>query len=562
MKKVQEIVMVSALVLALATNAFAQTNLQFTAASATDEGAIRLTWASQSNHVYQIQYANGLATNADGSTAWQILYDNYPSQGTNTFWLDTGNYFNVPPILHPRKMPMRFYRIVDKGPDDLVGDEPTVSILSPTNGALVSDLLTVAVTVSTDQGEVYHRLYVDGQEMRPSQDGTNYVINTCEWGNGPHVLFAAARSSTAIDGPANSFGLTGHAVSPFVWVTFSNLITRISFSEEFFQPSLGQTQQVSAVFAANSDWILTIRDAFSNAVRTVTGSGSSMQFNWDGNGDGGTNLPAGVYYYYISAQTNGLAPQDLRDENSFSSLSSASLASSPTELLATPADGSGAVVPFALYPPGFDTNNLIIFEGSLSDFEPQTTLLSEAESLNVMTGSGSFAPDGSSAPASQSSPPAPLRPPNPPCKDTVGKIGVAYQSYNGNGTNSIPAAPILDNNVGLQSFVHINGNSGDASLPYMPFRSVDLVAINFVSEMGNGCWGLSYWSHDDQLHLSDLQGSGTPFNQVDLGLLMIHGAYGTSYDSTTGSQLYGIYFPIASGGGARYLRMTDMSLGD
>ena len=36
-----------------------------------------------------------------------------------------------------------------------------------------------------------------------------------------------------------------------------------------------------------------------------------MQFNWDGNGDGGTNLPAGVYYYYISAQTNGLAPQDL-----------------------------------------------------------------------------------------------------------------------------------------------------------------------------------------------------------------------------------------------------------
>ena len=42
-----------------------------------------------------------------------MLYDSYPSQGTNTFWLDTGNYLKVPPILHPAKAPMRFYRIVD-----------------------------------------------------------------------------------------------------------------------------------------------------------------------------------------------------------------------------------------------------------------------------------------------------------------------------------------------------------------------------------------------------------------------------------------------------------------
>ncbi len=139
-----------ALLFALAVHSFGQNALQFTGVSVTDEGAIHLAWASLSHHVYQIQCADQLAGNDDGSTAWQVLYDYYPSQGTNTFWLDTGNYFEVPPILHPKKMPMRFYQIVDKGPDDLVSDEPTVSILSPAGGAVVSGLLTVAVTASSD----------------------------------------------------------------------------------------------------------------------------------------------------------------------------------------------------------------------------------------------------------------------------------------------------------------------------------------------------------------------------------------------------------------------------
>ena len=30
-----------------------------------------------------------------------------------------------------------------------------------------------------------------------------------------------------------------------------------------------------------------------------------MSYNWDGTGSGGTNLPNGIYYYYITAQTNG-----------------------------------------------------------------------------------------------------------------------------------------------------------------------------------------------------------------------------------------------------------------
>ena len=97
----------------------------------------------------------------------------------------------------------------------------------------------------------------------------------------------------------------GHRVSPYVPVAFSNLISRFAWSEPFFRPELGQTQIVSAVFAANVDWTLQIVNAIGNPVRNVTGSGNSMQFAWKGTGDGETNLPAGIYKYNLSAQTNG-----------------------------------------------------------------------------------------------------------------------------------------------------------------------------------------------------------------------------------------------------------------
>jgi hypothetical protein len=421
-----------ALIPALTVHMRAQSALQITAAWVTDEGAIHLQWASQPNHVYQVQCADSLIDTNTGSITWEVLNDNYPSQGTNTFWLDTGNYFMTPPALHPSKAPMRFYQIFDTGPDDLVGDEPAVSITSPGNGFVASGVLTVSVAATTDQGSVEHQLYVDGQQMSPSPDGTNYVLNTCEWGNGPHVLFATARSSTAVDGPATSYGLTGHAVSPLVPVIFSNLVTRISFSEPFFRPALGQTQQISAVFAANSDWTLQIKDIYSNTVRTATGSGSSLQWNWDGTGNGGTNIPDGVYYYYISAQTNGQALQGQGSGGGsgsggpppLPSIASATSGSAGglTELLAMPADGSGPVVPLCIYPPDTDTNGFIIFEGSMADYFPRAVGSATLRSLSPLdAGSGATSADYSGA-SSEAAPPAPTRPPATPSKGSGGAV--------------------------------------------------------------------------------------------------------------------------------------------
>ena len=552
--------------LLLTQSTFGQTNLHFTAVSATDEGAIRLSWTSQSNEVYQVQCADALIDTNTGSITWQTLYDNYPSQGTNTFWLDTGDYLlHVPPIVHPKYAPMRFYRIVDKEADTITDE--TVSIVSPANGALASNELTVTVVASTNHASLSTKLYVDGQEMWPTKDGSNYVINTCEWGNGPHILFATAECLSApAGGPLGSPAVSvGHAVSPFVPVTFSNLVTRISFSEPFFQPSLGQTQQVSAVFAANVDWTLQILNNYSNLVRTATGSGTSMLFNWDGQGDGGTNIPAGVYYYYISAQTNGQAYQNAGSGGdssggsggppspSFASASTGETADS-MELWAMPGDGSGSAVPFAIYPPGFDTNDLLIFEASRSDMQPQRMSSRTAEFSVSMDSSSSY-----SGQSSQSTGPAPLKPPTTPMLNSLGTFGIAYQTYSANGASGYQPAMLKDNLIGLNSFVKIEGH-GTANPPiYYPLRNADTEAILFGGEMSKGDWSPGLPKPEDKLQISDLRGSGNPFNQVDIGYLGLHCAYGTTTDSTPGASVKQMYFPIAAGAGSQYLRMSEMN---
>jgi hypothetical protein len=254
MKTLKLVVLLFGILAASVGQGFGQINLQFTAVAVTDEHAIQLNWASTNGELYQVQCANALATNADGSTAWEILYDNYPSQGTNTFWLDTGNYNLAPQITHPKYNAMRFYRLLDEGPDSLT-DVPTVAIALTNNMAATGEL-TFTVTAATDQPGLRGTiLYVDGQEMQAADDSTNYTIgstnyetdtyniNTCEWLNRTHILFATTEAASAFSSQMNAGPvLTGHGISPFVSVLFSNLVEGISFSQPSFDPSSGQTQ--------------------------------------------------------------------------------------------------------------------------------------------------------------------------------------------------------------------------------------------------------------------------------------------------------------------------------
>ena len=578
---VPRMLLATGVVFGLGVAAAESAQLQFTGISVTPEEAIQIKWASVSNETYEIDEADTLETNAQGTMTWNLLYDDYPSQGSNTFWLDTGNYTLVPAILHPKYTTNRFYRVVDKGADT-TSDEPKVTITTLTNGAEVSDELTVSLLASTDQSFlVGTKLYVDGQEMRAAEITTNYVsgstnyeldtyaINTCEWRNGTHILFGtvecqSANAVTINPGPVG----TGHGVSPFVTVSFSNLVTGISFSQVSFNPSAGQTQQVTAIFAANCNWTLDIVNLSSNIVLTTTGSGGSMSYSWNGTGSGGTNLPNGIYYYYITAQTNG-QPLGGGGTNGgggssppppgFESPGSPSGADA-TELWAQPDDGSGIAVPLILYPPGYDTNGFRIFEAPPS-WNPMGENVPAALPDSPMTtedGGGVFSPDYSGGP-SQSAPAAPQRPPNNPVRGLQGTFGVGFDTYTANGPGGFTMGPLLDGS-GAGTHIQFEGHSGSQNLSYAAMSVDKFAASVFVSQMQGWGWNNSLYEVDDKLNIGDLRGSTSPFNSVNLVFLSLHGAYGTSPDFAA-NQCMQMYFPITSGNDGQYLRMSEMDLG-
>ncbi len=564
MKTIQSAVLLFGILITSLGLSFGQTNLRFTGVNATLENAIQLHWASTNHELYAIQCANAFNTNADGSTAWNTLYDQYPSQGTNTFIGDFGNYNVIPAIPHPKYMPMRFYRIVDEGADNDTTDNPSITIISPTNGSVLTGQITVLVTATcTNLPIVTTALYVDGQEMNRSDDGSNYLINTCEWWNGSHTLFAVATARSALSGPSGVYPVyTSHRVSSYVPVTFSNLISQVAFSQQFFQPSLGQTQEVTATFAANCNWTLQIQDENSNVVRNATGSGSSMVFNWDGTGDGETNIPDGVYYYYISASTNGQASQIVGGSSGGSGGSSpptpSTASSSSSELWAVAPDSEN-VVPLAIYPPGSDTNGLTIFRASPSEIE---TLTSPSTSESLPTGNASPAYSGSSGQSTL----APSRPPTNPTKNSLGDIGVAFFAHLATNTCSVPLNGYpLPGNGGKVQIENSYGN-----VTFYPIPEAGYCANDFQNTMrGKSWWGPNSFNlSGSSIHVNDLRsaslGGNEIFGNVNVGFFIDHGSYGTSADvnpDANGSLMTYMASDNPSDASAPWLRLSEFGLG-
>jgi Family of unknown function (DUF6345)/Bacterial Ig domain/FlgD Ig-like domain len=543
---------------------FCQTNLQFTAVHATDEGAIQLHWASNSNEVYEIDYADSLIDTNTGSITWNKLYDDYPSHGTNTFITDAGNYDTTPEIPHPKFSPMRLYRVAlietNTSPSN-----PMASVVSPTNGAPLSGNVTIQVSASSDEILSDVKLYIDGEEQWPSDDDSNFVINTCEWLNGNHTIFATAKSQSGLEGIPNGGTITyGRAVSSYVNVTVTNLISGFDFSQPFFEPALGETQQVTAIFAANCDWTLQIQDASSSTVRTATGSGNSMEFDWDGTGDGGTSIPDGVYTYLLSVQTNGEADEIVGGGSGGSGgsgppspdfVSSSPVGSDSSELWAMPIHSSGAAVPFAIYPPGFDTNDLIIFPASQSEIQDQSLSFSSNDSSETEDASPAY-----SGPSSQSTS-GPTRKPKTGVKGTVGTFGILYKTYSLNGFNS--PHPTTGWPPPLPTYVAIdNQGRTDHTVDYR-ILNFAIIADDFAAGMKRAGWKQQFRKADDQWSATDIKksslGGNSIFNTCNFGLLMTHGSFGNN--SSTGTEDDNIKYTYCWLGANNYVRLSDMDFG-
>ena len=506
---------VAALVISLAGVAYAQNAIQFTGAKTTVENAIQLYWASNTNEVYEIDYADQLNTNYDGTTTWMPLYTDYPSHGTNTFIADAGNYDLTPEIVHPKLSPMRFYRVMlveaNTSPSN-----PLVRIVAPTNGSTLSGIITVQVSASSVELLSEVRLYIDGEQQWPSDDGTNFVVNTCEWPNGNHTLFATATSQSGLEGIANGGVITyGRSVSSYVNVTFNNLVFSVSFSQPFFEPSLGQTQQVTAAFAAGVNWMLQIQDGASNTVRSVTGSGISMTFNWDGTGNGGAAIADGVYSYLLSAQTNGQSyltqgggDPDTNGPPLFSMASPVG-PTGPTQLFAV-APNSDCVVPLAIYPPNYDTNGFTIFEGSWSDVRVLNASVSRTARMD--SNDSTYVATPMYAGAASESTTAPTRKPTSGVKGSSGTFGICYKTYSTNGFSSLH--PPTGWPYPLPTRVAIDGQSRTATTTDWRIRENHYIAQGFEAEMKRGDWKRAFNKEDNQWSATDVKKASLVLKQA------------------------------------------------
>jgi hypothetical protein len=544
---------------ALVSVTYAQNTIQFTSVNATSEKAVQLHWASNSNELYEVDYADSLIDTNTGTITWNKLYDLYPSHGTNTFIADAGNYDSDPIVVHPKYSPMRFYRIVNLGQND--GTNPTVSITVPSDGTTLTGEATITVSAYSDAILSGVKLYVDGEEQYDSDDGTNFVINTCEWDNGPHVLFAVAKSQSDFTGLPGQTSVTyGSAVSSYVTVNFSNLITRWDFSELFFQPENGQTQTVTATFAANCDWTIQVQDENSNVVRSATGSGASMSWIFDGRDTNGNVLTPGLYWYLLDAETNGLDSLIASGGGSGDGggVPSPSFASSgffsgdsddTTQLWAQSANGS--VAPLALYPPGFDTNDFTIFEEPLSWSPFENSLSSESFAAMDSSGGGaSPAAAGYSGPSGQNSK-GPQRNPKQRHIGVTGNFGVLYTD----GALYCPPPTLLTHLPPY--YVKIDGDPVGANLAQPAQPEVANIAKAFVTGMKNSGYTNSFLRGSGKWSASDLSGNSASINSVNLGLLISHASYAETVENPA-DQILHTYIWLSGG---TYVHLNDMRLG-
>ena len=557
MKTTTKAILVAAIIaLAASVNAQAQAPYSINRVTATVEKAILLSWSSETNTLYRIDYADQLIDPNLGYTVWNTLYDNYPSHGTNTFIADAGNYDSDPQVPHPKYSPMRFYRIENIGQNN--GDSPTVSITSPSNGGTLSGEATVSVLSYSGGVLSSVKLYVNGEEQYDSDDGTNFVVNTCEWDNGPHVLFAVAKSQSGFTGlPGDNSVTYGSAVSSYVNVNFINLITRYDFSQLFFQPENGQTQTVTAVFAANCNWNIQVQDENSNVVRSASGSGTSMSWDFDGYDGNGALLQPALYWYMLTAQTNGQSFQSQISGGGDSGSGGPpspllASASDSMELFAMPADGSGAAVPPALYPPGYDTNSLTIFEASLSEMmAARTPLLSASTMDSSSTASPNDAsPNGYGGPSGQSTK-GPQRKPKEHHIGVTGNYGILYQE---GSLNCLP--PKLTFPL-PPYYVQIDGDPLGARLANDPEPRVADIAKSFITGMKNTGYTNSWSKGSGQWTVNALKGDGALINSVNLGLVIGHASFASTVENKTDNILH-TYTWLSDG---TYVHLNDMHLG-
>jgi hypothetical protein len=289
----------------------AQTNIIIKSPVVADDHTMKIRWNAETGAVYQVESADSLTDIGSQGFQWIIRESDCPSKGTNAEWMDVGDSQWIPRILPPRFQPMRFYRVT-KIKQATLTPPPAVTLqLDQSNVANGFITATLNLTYAdTNQSVSSVKLFVDGQEIYTTTDeSSSTYINSCEWPNGQHEIYAVATTvdygetlPDSDDETVTNAANFAIGVSPSQSVTFSNYISEFFVSIPFFDPAVGQMQEVVATFPEDTCWNLYVLDSTYTPVRQFSGDSSTLYVAWDGTDGNGNQLPYGFYDYYIQAR--------------------------------------------------------------------------------------------------------------------------------------------------------------------------------------------------------------------------------------------------------------------
>lgn len=535
--------------------------LQFLQTKVTDEGAIQLRWQSRSNVIYQIEYATEISSNA----GWDVLVSGFPSQGTNTIYLDTGKYWTEPTLKHPKDDAQRFYRVLAIETNTLI--PPVVTVTNPTPNAVLSGEVPINALISTTNSITSVRFYVDGEEVElrgaDDQGQSSWTINTTEWPNGPHVIFVVAETyaGTETTGQAST-AQGGAGVSAMIPVTFDNYISKWYFSLPGFDSSLGETQRITAKFEAYSTWTLEIKDEFNSTVRNASGTGATMLFDWDGLDDNGADLPNGECQFILTA-TQTTPPSPLVAGGGFSGQSLSPMMQAALEGKTSFFIESPPMPPIVIKKDG--KLNIIPWEDVYGPQPPTEVKIPDSFFEKLLPPMAILSESGPSGPAAATSPQStqkPRRPQPKPHKGTPGKLGVVVQGHHPDTTNGIPGFNPPANLIGSITL------EPEYFLPYGKIGRAVEIGLKFEKEMTKHKWTTAFFRTNDQVVASSLRkpskGGTNLFNYCNIGLLIGHGIRGTSQDGrATATPSMQTYYPVYRTGVNAYdwVRMSEFDFG-
>lgn len=105
-------------------------------------------------------------------------------------------------------------------------------------------------------------------------------------------------------------GPTGVTYEPWLKTapTPSLFVTSANHKNVTFNPSIATSTSLDYTTSLSATAVMTVRDASDTVLRTLTGTGTSGTFVWNGRNDAGALQPDGTYYYEIAATATSQPP--------------------------------------------------------------------------------------------------------------------------------------------------------------------------------------------------------------------------------------------------------------